>query len=132
MVAKAETKYLRISPQKLRLVIDLVKRRTLPEAQAILHSLNKKGAKFVNKTISSAVANAKQKGYDEAQLKLITLRVNDGPMITRYRAASFGRATMIRRRTSHLLVTLDSSEKLGQKTKVQKPKVQKTKKKKSR
>ncbi|MBN2484119.1 MAG: 50S ribosomal protein L22 [Candidatus Omnitrophica bacterium] len=131
MVAKALTKYLRISPQKLRQVIDLVKRRTLPEAQAILHSLNKKGAKFVNKTLSSAVANAKQKGYDEAQLKLLTLRVNDGPMITRYRAASFGRATMIRRRTSHLLVELGSAEILGQKTK-QKPKKTTVKKKKTK
>lgn len=120
MVAKAEAKYLRISPRKLRLVIDLVRRRKLPEIQAILHALNKKGAKLVNKTIHSAIANAKQKGYDETKLTLLRLQASDGPMLSRYRAASFGRATMIRRRTAHLLVELDSSETLTAKTKKKK------------
>ncbi len=120
MVAKAETKYLRISPRKLRQVVDLVKRRPLSQAQAILHSLNKKGAKLLNKTIASAVANARQKGYDETKLRIASLRVNDGPVLSRYRAASFGRATMIRRRMSHVLVELDSSETLEKKSKVQK------------
>lgn len=118
MVAKAETKFLRISPRKLRQVVDLVKRRPLVQAQAILHSLNKKGAKLLNKTISSAVANARQKGYDEAKLRIASLRINDGPMLSRYRAASFGRATTIRRRTAHVLVELDSSETLDKKTKI--------------
>ncbi|MCK4810487.1 MAG: 50S ribosomal protein L22 [Candidatus Omnitrophica bacterium] len=118
MVAKAETKYLRISPKKLRQVIFLVKNRQALEAQFILKAVNKKGAGLLGKTLTSAIANAKNKGYKEDKLFISKLLANSGPVLKRWRAASFGRATVIRKRTSHILIELDTSEKIIGKVKI--------------
>ena len=108
MVAKAEAKYLRISPRKVRQVIELIKTEKVKRAFSILQGVNKKGAYYLQKVLKSAVSNAKNKGYDEDVLFISKLVANPGPIIKRYRAASFGRAVMIRRRTAHILVELDS------------------------
>ncbi|NQT28832.1 MAG: 50S ribosomal protein L22 [Candidatus Omnitrophica bacterium] len=119
MVAKAEAKYIRISPTKVRPVIALIKNGKAVGAMAKLVLINKRGAHYLSKLLKSAMANAKVKGYQEDKLFISKVVANSGPTLKRYRAASFGRATMIRKRTSHILIELGSSEKLikGAKTK---------------
>jgi len=112
MVAKAEAKYIRISPTKVRPVIQLIKGSNAAEAMAMLELVNKKGAYYLRKVIKSALANAKNKGYQENTMFISKVVANPGPSLKRYRAASFGRATMIRKRMSHILIELDTTEKL--------------------
>ena len=112
MVARAEAKYIRISPTKVRPVIALVKNKKALGAISELAMINKKGAYYLSKVLKSVLANAKNKGYQEDKLFISKIVANPGPTLKRHRAASFGRATMIRKRTSHLLIELGSSEKL--------------------
>jgi large subunit ribosomal protein L22 len=112
MIARAEGKYIRISPTKVRPVIELVKGRSAADALSRLALTNKKGAYYLLKVLKSAVANAKNKGYEEQKLVISKVIANPGPTLKRFRAASFGRAAMIRKRTAHILIELDSSEKL--------------------
>jgi len=112
MVAHAQAKYIRISPQKVRLVIALVKGATVTRAIAILKAANKKGAFYLEKTLHSALANAKNKGFEEDKLFISRIVANPGPVLKRLRAASFGRATTIRKRTSHIIVELDTRDKI--------------------
>jgi len=112
MVTRAEAKYIRISPTKVRPVIALVKNEKVTGAISKLALVNKRGAYYLNKVLKSALANAKNKGYQEDKLFIFKAVANPGPVLKRYRAASFGRATMIRKRMSHILVELGSSEKL--------------------
>ena len=113
MVTKAQAKYIRISPQKMRLVASVVKGTEIKKALSVLKFLNKKGAFYMEKVLLSAVANAKSKGFEENQLFISKVVINPGPMLKRFRAASFGRAASIRKRTSHILVELDTKEELG-------------------
>jgi len=112
MVAKSEAKYIRISPTKVRMVIDLIKGAKISDAMLRLELINKKGALYLKKALKSAVANAKNKGYEEDKLFISKIVANPGPALKRFRAASFGRATMVKKRTSHILIELDASEKL--------------------
>ncbi|MFA7676977.1 MAG: 50S ribosomal protein L22 [Candidatus Omnitrophota bacterium] len=112
MIAKAEGKYIRISPTKVRPVIALVKNQKAAQALSKLGLINKKGAYYLSKVLKSALANAKNKGYEEQDLVISKVIANPGPVLKRYRAASFGRASMIRKRTSHILIELDSPNKL--------------------
>jgi large subunit ribosomal protein L22 len=112
MVARSEAKYIRISPTKVRVVIDLIKGAKVSEAITRLQLINKKGAYYLNKVLKSALANAKNKGHDEDKLFISKVIANPGPALKRFRAASFGRAVMVKKRTSHILIELDTSEKL--------------------
>ena len=118
MVARAEAKYIRISPMKVRPVSIPFKGKNAKLALTELELLNKKAAYHLRKVLHSAVANAKNKGYDEDKLVISKVIANSGPALKRYRAASFGRATLIRKRTSHILIELDSPEELVKKVKV--------------
>lgn len=120
MIARAEAKYIRISPTKVRPVIKLVKGANIAGAISKLGLVNKRGAVYVNKVLKSALSNAKNKGYQEDKLFISKLVANPGPVLKRYRAASFGRASLIRKRTSHIVVELDTSEKLIETTSVKK------------
>ena len=110
MLAKAYAKYLRISPRKVGLVVDLIRGKNLEEAMAILDNVNK-GARFpLKKTINSAFANLNSVRSDKLLSKdvvITTLRAEGGPMLHRYRAATMGRATPVKHRTSHIYVELD-------------------------
>ena len=110
MIARAKTKYLRISPRKMRLVAALFKGVDTDKALAVLKSMNKKGAFYLEKTLRSAIANAKNKGFDENKLFISKVVVDPGPSLERYIAASFGKAAAIYKKTSHLLVELDTRE----------------------
>lgn len=112
MIARAEAKFIRISPTKVRPVISLIEGAKVQKASVTLQMVNKKGAYYLGKVLKSAVANAKNKGYDENKLFISKVVANSGPMFRRHRAASFGRASIIRKRTSHLLVELDTTEKI--------------------
>ena len=118
MVAKAEGKYIRISSTKVRMVSVLFKGRNAKQALVELTHFHKKAAHLIRKVLHSALANAKSKGYDEDKLFISKLIANSGPTLKRFRAASFGRATPIRKRTSHILVELDSPEKLIKKAEI--------------
>jgi len=83
-----------------------------------LKSLNKRGARILEKLLKSAISNAKNKGFLESKLFISKLIVNEGPSLKRYRAASFGRAVMIRKRTSHILVELDTPERIVEEVKI--------------
>ncbi len=104
---RAVAKYVRIAPRKVRLVADEVRGKSYPEAVSILRFTNKKAAKMVRDVIDSAAANAEHNlDADPDELFVREIRVDEGPTIKRYRARAMGRATMIRKRTSHISVEL--------------------------
>jgi len=106
-VVNAVTRYVRIAPRKLRLVADLVRGHKVNEAINIVKFTPKKGAKIVYKTLMSAVSNANQKGtLDIDNLYVKTIYVDEGPAMKRYLPRAQGRATLIKKKSSHLVLTL--------------------------
>jgi len=125
MISRAETKYIRISPQKAREIINLLKGKNATVALNLLTMINKKAAAHFQRVIKSAISNASQKGVDISGLHISKLIVNPGPILKRHRAAPFGRAVMIKKRTSHIEVTLDYIKPVVKSAKVVKQKVKK-------
>ncbi len=110
MIAKAEAKYLRLSARKARLVIDLIKGKTVEQAGFILDNTNKGACSPIKKVLRSAFSNAnndRQEKFLEKDLCVSLIYADGGPMLKRYRAATMGRATPIRHRTSHVYIELD-------------------------
>ena len=106
MKTRAEMKYVRVSPQKARLVVDLIRGRRCGEAINILRSTNKRIAPQVEKVLRSAINNAEQHatGLDVDQLYVKRAYVNEGPRAKRVRPAPMGRAYRYQRRQSHIVV----------------------------
>jgi large subunit ribosomal protein L22 len=106
MESKAEARYIRSSPQKARLVIDLIRGRSANDARIILRSTNKRMAPVVLKVLDSAIANAENRSsdVDVDQLIVTDAYVNEGPRQKRIRPAPMGRAYRYQRRTSHIVV----------------------------
>ncbi|MDP2941566.1 MAG: 50S ribosomal protein L22 [Candidatus Omnitrophota bacterium] len=107
MIAKAEAKFLRISPSKVRQVMDIIRNKSALEAQAVLINLNKRPKEYLVKILKSAIANAKVKGFNAEQLYISRIICNPGPSWKRFKAAAFGRASPIKKRTSHIRIELD-------------------------
>lgn len=107
MIAKAQGKYLRLSPDKARMILDLIRGKKVPVAKTILTHLNKPTKEKIVKVFDSAVANAKQKGITEDQLVVSKACADQGAVWKRFRAASFGRASGILKKTTHITVELD-------------------------
>ena len=110
MISKAVGKYIRVSPSKVRLVVDLVKGKSVEEASYILDSTNKRACRPLKKVLDSAFANANQNRQEKllsTDLFLSRVKADGGPYLMRYRAATMGRATPVRHRTSHIYVELD-------------------------
>lgn len=108
MEARAVARYVRISPQKARLVADMVRERKVDEAINTLRFVPKKGARVIRKVVESAVANATQNpAIDVDTLFIKRIYVDGGPMLKRIRARAMGRANRILKRTSHITVVLD-------------------------
>jgi large subunit ribosomal protein L22 len=104
---QATAKFLRIAPRKARLVADAVRGKSIPEAVTILQFTNKAAAKIVSDVVRSAAANAEHNmDADPDELFVREIKVDEGPTIKRYRPRAMGRATMIRKRTSHITVRL--------------------------
>lgn len=107
MIAKAQSKFLRISPTKVRPVCDLIRSKDAVEAGHILRSVNKRPKEFLSKILNSALANAKVKGFQPDQLYISRVVCDIGPTWKRYKAVAFGRATPILKRTSHITIEVD-------------------------
>jgi large subunit ribosomal protein L22 len=108
MEARAKLSYARLSPQKTRLVVDMVRGRGVQDALNILKFSPQKAAAVVSKLVSSAVANAEQKGVSDVdRLFVKTITVDQGPALKRFLPRAQGRATKIRKPTSHIVVVLD-------------------------
>ncbi len=113
---KAKLSFLRQSPRKVRLVADLVRGKRAKQAVDILSVLTKKAATPIRKLIESAVANAKNNfNLEEDGLIIGKITVDDGPTLKRWMPRARGRATTIRKRTSHVVVTLISKQKVVKK-----------------
>ncbi|RMF84176.1 MAG: 50S ribosomal protein L22 [Nitrospinota bacterium] len=106
--AKAIAKYIRTSPRKARMVADLIRGRQVGEALNILAFTNKKAARLIEKLVRSALANAEQnEAIDDLDALVISeITVDPGPTLKRYMPRARGRATPIRKRTSHIRVVL--------------------------
>ncbi|MFA5063185.1 MAG: 50S ribosomal protein L22 [Candidatus Omnitrophota bacterium] len=107
MIAKAEGKFLRISPPKVRLVMDLIRGKDAVFARALLLNINKRPKEYLIKILNSAIANAKVKGFNIEQLYISKAVCNVGPSWKRFKAAAFGRAQPILKRTCHIRIELD-------------------------
>jgi len=108
MEATAHTRYIRISPQKLRLICELVAGKKIEQALSILEFTPKKGARFVQKALLSAVANARdQQSVDEDKLYVKKAVANAGPTWKRSLPRAHMHSTPILKRTSHLTVVVD-------------------------
>lgn len=108
MEAKAVVRDIRISPQKARLVADLIRGKDVETAINTLRFMPKKGARLIRKLVESALANAGQnEAIDVDTLYVKTIFVDGGPMLKRIRPRAQGRATRILKRSSHITVVLD-------------------------
>lgn len=108
MQARAEARYIRVSPQKARLVVDLIRGLRAGDAINVLRSTNKAIAPTVEKVLRSAIANAENKSdsVDVDQLMVSEAYVNEGPRMKRIRPAPMGRAYRYQRRISHIVVAV--------------------------
>ncbi len=106
MIARAEARYIRVSAQKARLVVDLIRGQQAGQAIAVLRMTNKRIAPTVEKVLQSAISNAKNKTTDVDVDNLYVSRayVNEGPRMKRIRPAPMGRAYRYQRRMSHIVV----------------------------
>ena len=106
MEAKAEARYIRTSPQKARLVVDLIRGARAGQAITILRSTNKRLAPTVEKVLRSAIANCENRftDVDVDELFVTEAYVNEGPRMKRVRPAPQGRAYRYQRRMSHIVV----------------------------
>lgn len=109
----ATTKFLIASPTKVRPVANVIKRKSCAEAMAILDVMPQKGAKLINSTLKSAVANAlnKNKKLDEDMLYVKEIRIDEGPRLKRVWFRGRGRADQLLKRMCHITVVVD--EKAG-------------------
>ena len=106
MLAKAEARYIRISPQKARLVVDLIRGQKAGAAITTLRSTNKRIAPAVEKVLHSAIANAQHvnEDVDVDALYVAEAYVNEGPRMKRVRPAPMGRAYRYQRRLAHIVI----------------------------
>lgn len=104
--ARAVLRYAHLSPLKARQVINLIRGKDVATALAILQQIPKRSARVVEKLLKSAVANAEYKGMDIDNLYIAKIHAEQGPMLKRYTPKAHGRATMIRRRFSHIYIYL--------------------------
>jgi large subunit ribosomal protein L22 len=107
MEAKAIAKYVRMSPMKVGIVLDLIRNKNVNEAFAILQYTPKDAAAVVNKVLKSAVANAENNlSLDTARLYVAEAHVGNGPTLKRFRPHAQGRAFSIMKRTSHITLVV--------------------------
>ncbi len=111
MEARAVARYVRVSPRKARLVVDLIRGKSVDEASAILKFTPRAAAEIVEKVLMSAVANAeKNLKIKSDDLIVATTYVDEGPTLKRIRPRAQGRAFRIGKRTSHITVVLKQRE----------------------
>ena len=108
METKAIARYIRMSPQKVRLVADTIRGKKVEEALATLQHTTKAAAKVVSKVVKSAAANVEHnlKADNSEEFRVAVITVDSGPMLKRFRPRAMGRAAKIWKRTSHITVVL--------------------------
>lgn len=112
MEVHASLRRLRMSPRKVRLVVDLVRGLPVRDAEIRLSFLDKAASRPVLKLLKSAVANAEHNfKLDPSALVIRTIAADEGPTYKRFRPRAFGRAGAIRKRTTHVTITLAAPEK---------------------
>ena len=108
---RAIARHIRISPRKVKIVIDLIRGKAVDQALAILMYTPKAAAPIVEKLLNSAIANAENNlELSRDSLYVAEVYANAGPTLKRYRAGSRGSANPVLKRTSHITVVLDSRE----------------------
>ncbi|MBR3494431.1 MAG: 50S ribosomal protein L22 [Clostridia bacterium] len=108
---QAHAKYVRISPRKVKIVIDLIRGKDVEDAQAILQFTPKAASPLVLKVLNSAIANAENNlEMNRKDLYVAEVYANPGPTLKRYIARSRGSASPILKRTSHISVVLDEKK----------------------
>lgn len=116
MEAKAKARYLRVTPQKARRVVDLVRGQQATEALAVLKFAEQSASEPVYKLIASGVANARVladkngEAFNEDDLYISEIYVDEGPTMKRFRPRVQGRAFRINKRTSHITVVLSDEQ----------------------
>ena len=111
MEAKAIAKGLRIAPRKARLVIDLIRGKSVTEADIILSNLNKEAARLSKKVLTSAIANAENNLHLEKEnLYVKEAYVNEGQPLKRMKFGSRGHVDPIKRRTSHITIVVSDEK----------------------
>src|SRR6266704_4870696 len=114
MEARAMARYVRVTPRKARRVVDMIRGMPAEEAQAVLSFAPQAASAPVRKVLVSAVANAGQAGGPDAGgLMVARAWVDEGPTLKRFRPRAYGRATSIRKRTSHVTVVVQSLEEVS-------------------
>jgi large subunit ribosomal protein L22 len=109
MEARATIKFVRTSPRKMRRTVDLIRGHQVEEARRILRFSSLGASRDVEKLLNSAVANAEQQpGVIAENLTVARAWVDEGPTLRRYRPRAYGRATRIRKRTSHVTVVVET------------------------
>ena len=126
MEAKAQARFVRVTPQKARRVVDVVRGKRAEEAVSVLRFAPQAAAETVRKVVESAIANARVKAdqaseaFDESRLVVLEAYVDEGPTLKRFRPRAQGRASQILKRTSHITLVVqpvadEKSRKAGQK-----------------
>ena len=111
METRAIARFVRISPRKARVVVDLIRGKSVPQAREILAFTNRAIAETVEKTLNSAVANAENQYHvDGDSLYVKTCYVDEGPTMKRIRPRAKGSASRIRKRTSHITIIVSTRE----------------------
>ena len=107
MKVRAQAKYVRQSPYKVRLVLDLVRGMPVDDARATLDFTNRRAAPTIRKVLDSAVANAEHNfALDADELVISEAYADEGPTLKRWRPRARGRATRINKRTSHITIVV--------------------------
>ena len=109
MQAKATVKYIRTSPRKMRRVVDMIRGQHVAEALRILRFSPLGATRDVEKLLDSAIANAEQQpGVISENLVVSKVWVDEGPTLKRFRPRAYGRATKVRKRTSHVTLVVQT------------------------
>jgi large subunit ribosomal protein L22 len=108
---RAQAKYVRVSPRKVREVVDLIRGKSVADARATLFFTKRGAAQVVAKVLNSAVANAENNnGLAAADLVVREAYVNEGPTLKRWKFRAMGRVNRIRKRSSHITIAVDEKE----------------------
>lgn len=107
MAWTATHKFARIAPRKTRLVVDLIRGRNVQDAMNLLRFTHKRAAVLINQVLKSAVANADEQEADVSRLFVSECRIDPGPTMHRFQQKDRGRAHPIKKRSSHIIVTVD-------------------------
>lgn len=111
MQVSATAKYIRISPRKVRLVVDAIRNKRANDAMAMLQFMPQEAAKEVLKVVKSAVANAENNfNLSPEDLYIASVAANEGPTLKRYRPRAHGRVSPILKRSSHITVVVGEKE----------------------